>query len=328
MEPNPRRSWPVGYCPSEDIRSILEPGKKANLFRSILATLADYTKVSVGAYIGVIAYAHLSFPITLLIHLVVWSFIAHAQRGLENLIHEASHKNWIRRTRLNDLLADALAALPVARTIRVYRTAHKAHHEHYGTAQDTDKQDYEALEIENIRRESPLSFWVDVFRRLPRYALRSWRPLRKSWKPVAVFHLVLVMVLCLIFGPATGAALWLFYWAVPLVFFLTPLRLVAESSEHIYQEGRTVMDTTVTNSGWVQRYFIHPHNDGYHTLHHLCPTIPHTNLKNVHQQLLKADPVNYGARLRFRDRIARKAFAGEQSSPRFAGHRIVGDRQA
>lgn len=40
-------------------------------------------------------------------------FIAVCMRGLEVLVHEGSHFNWTRRTRLNDFLTNMLAAIPM-----------------------------------------------------------------------------------------------------------------------------------------------------------------------------------------------------------------------
>jgi fatty acid desaturase len=70
------------------------------------------------------------------------------------------------------------------------------------------------------------------------------------------------------FGPVAGlitTAEWLvaFPVALPLV------RFVAESSEHVYEGTSTVFDATITNLGFLQRFMFHPHNDGYHTVHHL-----------------------------------------------------------
>ncbi len=309
MKGNFSRSWPLGYKPNPT-----EQEKKANPLKSVLTVLSDHATVLASAYFGYLTFLYLPLPITLLIHLVLWALIAKAQRGLENLLHEAAHTNWTRNVRLGDLLATFLAALPTGKTVKGYRKLHKTHHENYGTSGDNDRQDFEKLGLGNIRKNSRTMFVVDVLKCLPSYALNSWKTMSKSWKPVATFHLCVVILLCWFWGIEAGVLLWLVYWVVPYIFFLTPHRLVAESSEHVYNEGTTVLETTVTNCGLIQRYFVHPHNDGYHTLHHVCPTIPHSNLKKAHKRLLRDDPNGYRARVRVRNKVVQSPFSGNQDA--------------
>jgi fatty acid desaturase len=100
-------------------------------------------------------------------------------------------------------------------------------------------------------------------------------------------------------GAVVGALVWLgsFFVTLPV------LRLIGEASEHVYSDSDTVFDATISNLGRWQRLLIHPHNDGYHTVHHMWPGVPHHALRRLHEALLDHDPDGYGRRLRFRTHI-------------------------
>ncbi|MEW2082415.1 fatty acid desaturase [Streptomyces sp. NPDC005283] len=95
-----------------------------------------------------------------------------------------------------------------------------------------------------------------------------------------------------------ASGVWLFAHLV----LLPPLRLVAEADEHVYSDARTVFDATVSNTGRLQRSFFHPHADGYHTVHHMWPGIPHHSLRRIHRLLL-AEDAEFARRIRTRDGV-------------------------
>ncbi|MFD8889981.1 fatty acid desaturase [Streptomyces sp. NPDC059566] len=89
---------------------------------------------------------------------------------------------------------------------------------------------------------------------------------------------------------------------VSVFVFLHVLRLIAEADEHIYSDSGTVFDATVSHVGLLHRVPVHPHADGYHTVHHLWPGIPHHALRRVHFMLMVQDP-EYARRIRIRYRL-------------------------
>lgn len=233
--------------------------------------------------------------------------IARQLRALENLVHEASHYNWSRHHRkVNDFLATAVAALPVGARIADYRAGHLRHHGAFGTRTDPDLLRYQALHLESLDRRSLPTFTSAVVRRLPAYQ-RGWfreigvNPL-VSLLPLGWAVLFIGIPATTLAGPQTaGPALAV--WAVGYLVALPAIRFVAESSEHIYAGTSTVFDATISNLGWLQRHLFHPHNDGYHTVHHMWPGVPHHQLARLHRRLLSDDPSGYGDRLRYRTKV-------------------------
>lgn len=143
--------------------------------------------------------------------------------------------------------------------------------------------------------------------RLYRYQLGWLRALRT--KPYSLGMLVawLGMFIILPFIALTGdvidGILAGFVWLLGYGLALPVIRFIGESSEHVYSDSDTVFDATISNLGLWQRFLIHPHNDGYHTVHHMWPGVPHHTLHRLHKILTVEDPECYARRLRYRTRV-------------------------
>lgn len=272
-----------------------------------MAALLDFLSIPVLA-VGVIAVARMLPPaVGAILAIAAAVIIGRQLRALENLGHEASHFNWSRHHRIrNDVAAVAFVSFPAGVRLRDYRESHLLHHGRFGTADDPDRMRYEALGLEELDRTSRLRFARDLARRLCRYEL-GWLAAMKAGPaafalPFAWAALFVATPAMLLFGPADGA-LALPVWLAGYLVALPVIRLIAESSEHVYTGNATVFEATITNLGTLQRALFHPHNDGYHTVHHMWPGIPHHQLRRVHLMLLREDPAGYGQRLRYRRRL-------------------------
>ncbi|HEV2762485.1 MAG TPA: fatty acid desaturase [Pyrinomonadaceae bacterium] len=317
--PKPARSLPLGYRPPAGTQRQLHLLTRTRLPRSVAAALGDHALILASALAGLWAVLDLPAYLSVPVNFFALVLIASRQRGLENLVHEASHRNWTRRNRrheelrLNDRLCDLLAGLPVFSTVASFRVNHDLHHLRFGTEEDLDNARYSELDVEGLNRtrQAPFKFVCGVAVRLRPYA-RSWRAYirttrRTAFKSLA-WHAAYLLVLGGVAGLLTGAwaqlaawlvPLWVFYWLVPMTLVLTPLRFVAEAGEHTYVDAGSVFEATFTNEGRLGR-LLHPHHDGYHLIHHLFPSIPHHQLKRAHRFMLEADPQFYGALNRHR----------------------------
>jgi len=229
-------------------------------------------------------------------------------RALECLAHEASHHNWTRaHRRLNDLLATALACVPTGTRLAVYRRSHLRHHRRFGTSDDPDLANYRQFGLEELDRAGVLAFARDALSRMPEYG-RRWRENAEGpgTLPVLPFTWALVVAIIpagLLWGSWTASVAAAGVWLLGYGCALPVVRFLGESNEHVYSTARTVFDATISNLGLLQRLLIHPHGDGYHTVHHLWPGVPHHRLGALHRRLVANDPEGYGARLRHRTRL-------------------------
>lgn len=226
-------------------------------------------------------------------------------RALECMAHEASHYNWTRENRrLNDLLATVLACVPTGSRLDVYRVSHLRHHRRFGTRDDPDLANYRQFGIEELDRTSMLSFALDSLSRMPAYR-RRWKetsggPGRPPVLPF-VWGVVLAIVPAgVIWGSWSAAFAAAGVWLLGYGILLPVVRFLGESNEHVYTDSRTVFDATISNLGLMQRALLHPHGDGYHTVHHMWPGVPHHQIRNLHRRLVVNDPEGYTARLRHR----------------------------
>jgi fatty acid desaturase len=292
-----------GYTTPARLREDIKAAHRTRPWRTVAAALTDQIVVIAACVIAgrlLIAEPLIGAPLALIAAVLTGRHL----RALENLVHEGSHFNWSRRHRaLNDALAIALAAFPTGAQLSGYRESHLRHHGAFGTDEDPDLQRYRELGLEAIDRTRAAAFARELLKRLPAYQRTWWRDsvqaspamtfLPAAW--AAVF--VLAPAWALAGAPAGLAAVAV--WFIGFVAALPVLRFVAESSEHVYQGSDTVFDATISNLGIVQRALFHPHNDGYHTVHHMWPGVPHHRLAWLHRRLMQGDP-EYAARLRRR----------------------------
>ena len=95
-------------------------------------------------------------------------------------------------------------------------------------------------------------------------------------------------------GLATRAAgffysLFAWYFVVPFLVVLPVTRYWAEVSEHIGLDLRGDFGNSRTNIGVLHRWYLNPHFDGYHAVHHLCSQVPFYLLPTVHGILMDAE---------------------------------------
>ncbi|WP_221323728.1 fatty acid desaturase family protein [Actinoplanes sp. L3-i22] len=296
------RPYPKGYTAPAHLRTAIAEAHRTRLPLTLTLAVLDLGTAAG----GVLAAAWLIRVDVLLAPAVILLLIlvGRQMRALENMVHEGSHFNWSRRRRtVNDVLATILAGAPTGATIAAYRTSHLLHHGRFGTADDPDRQRYEELDIERLSRRGLVR---DVLVRLPRYqvgwfATMKAQPVRIAL-PVAATTVLVAAAGYLVLG-TFGGALTALFWLTGYFGTLPVLRLLGEASEHVYSGSDTVFDATITNLGRWQRLLLHPHNDGYHTIHHMWPGVPHHSIRKLHNLLLARDPDGYGRRLRYRTRL-------------------------
>lgn len=298
------------------IKEQIQAAHQTNTLRSCLTALADHASVVLAA-LAVLVTARGSSSVDLALVVAVAAVVTgRAQRGLEVLVHEASHGNLCRADRrLNDRCGNLLAGWAVGLGVADYRDGHSLHHRFYATDRDPDRTRYVDLDIESLDRGSRTAYLRGVLARLPGYSASWWVAVGTSpsclWRIVLTTSVLQVLPAYLIAGPTaavTCAAL-----AASGLLLVTPvIRFFGETSEHQYLRAVTVLGTTITNVGPVQRLLVHPHGDGWHQLHHILPGVPHHQLRRLHHQLLASDADGYGASLRYRTRVRQEPSAMAQ----------------
>jgi fatty acid desaturase len=234
----------------------------------------------------------LGLPLAKVTHALVYFLavlvIASRQRGLENLVHEAGHNNLFATRPWNNKL-QFIFAWPVFRNVPDYRISHLPHHTHLGDAErDPDIQRYLRVKLDELGRNYVWTMLVRPFigfhhiEYLGTTFVDYWRtptariPKHTFW--VGVF---------LLFAVTKSLYLLLLYWLVPFFLVLPILRWFAESAKHSSLDLTDEIGSSRNNVGLIHKLFLHPHNDGFHEIHHLLPTIPWYNLPRAWKELMK-----------------------------------------
>ncbi|PWW53670.1 fatty acid desaturase [Actinokineospora spheciospongiae] len=302
-----KKPYKRGYSAPNKLRNIIAAAHVTNLTRSTLTALLDLMGVVAFAAFASATWTLLPLALSLPLSLIFVLACARQLRALECLVHDASHFNWSRTNRrANDISATLFAAIPTGTRISDYRQSHLLHHGKFATRQDPDRQRYAELGLDKLDRSSYGAYWLGIIRLLPKYQI-GWFKSFLSNPAYLLFPLLWAAVIFLtIFSRVTDTrfALTSFAaWLLAYGLFLPILRLAGESAEHRYTKADTIFGATISNIGIMHRILFHPHGDGYHTVHHLWPGVPHHSLKALHGRLIKEDQECYGKNVKTRRRM-------------------------
>ncbi|CAF1110998.1 unnamed protein product [Rotaria sordida] len=286
-----------GFLPKDpQIQAQIKALMKTNIIYTLLALICDWgiiIKLATLSWIAFHQYGVTTY--TIFAYIIVCFIIASRQRGLECLIHEATHMNLTRNILANDIIGWIFAALPLGHNLITERQSHiVGHHKHfweYGL--DLDFQRYQDIGVDQLSAKS--------FKQLMHILIRSFVPYVNSVIPAffipkneKLSHFFLRISfwwsIILIFALYNLLTPLIIYWFVPFLTFLTIIRYIGEISEHASLGCTNPFQSTRNNLGWFNEYFIHPHGDGYHVVHHLYAKIPFFRLASAHRLLMK-DPI-------------------------------------
>lgn len=275
-------------------KSLLKELCKTSLPMSVGAAASDWAILVVCILAGTLLYSYFGVSVVTVAAavFVLFPLCARAQRGLENLTHDASHYNLERAVkRTNDAVADWLCARWVFISVKSYRRTHNEHHANFGSAADPDKQRFERLELDRMPRGSVWGMLRFLWKKMPVYVSDYWKQFsgqKSVFAASLALHAALVAVVSLTIFPGFWLV-WLVFWWLPFLVYLPLLRFFAEAEEHRYENAPSEYAATYSNIGKFQKWYLHPHGDGFHLAHHLCPQIPHWRLATAHLALAAMD---------------------------------------
>ena len=203
----------------------------------------------------------------------------------EAVLHEASHYNLFRSRKLHHRL-QFLYAWPFLQTMKDYQEEHLAHHRFLMTSQDQTTEDYRRYGL----HDNPNLFYIWLVKPLTLFP--TWNYIRygnaaldkSNWTALGLYWGILLASFTAL-GQAHNLVL---YWIIPLFWVYPILNYWSEIEEHYNTQYGSR-----SNLGRVLNFLTH--NEGYHTVHHLYPTIPFYNLPKAHETLVREDAdISYG----------------------------------
>jgi fatty acid desaturase len=213
-----------------------------------------------------------------------------AQRHFQTLVHDASHAFYHRKTRINDPLADWLAAGWIGMTVANYRRIHLRHHAHNGSADDPEHVSFATVAAEGglLRMVLRYACLLEAVRLVRKYYGGAGPPAdgtRTGEGPrfLARAHIAgaqaMLAVCCIGFGAPALYLLWL-YLALTWSPLLSRLRFLVE------HPGNGDL-TVTTRSSALERSLFAPLNFNFHFEHHSWPGVPPYRLTRAHRHLRK-----------------------------------------
>jgi fatty acid desaturase len=216
-------------------------------------------------------------------------------RGFDNLTHEASHNNIFSVAKLNYHL-QFLFAYPVCKTVEVYRESHLKHHRNYRKKKEADPDTQQNIrwQVEDMPLKKPIRqlIWLYFIRLLIGYYIidnirYNLVPHLRSKKSLTGRLLFWGFALSIVLATHSLSGFF-FGYIIPYFFWLPYIRFVTESSKHLNVNLQDEFANSRNNIGLFHQCLLHPHNDGFHQMHHFIPSIPFYNLKKSYRFLKSA----------------------------------------
>ncbi len=233
----------------------------------------------------------INWIVSVILMMVTLIFITRQMRALENIVHFGSHNNFFSRQSRNDLMTNALAAWPMLQDVRQYRKFHATHHGDYGSHDDPCKERLQRIGAGPIEINNNWQLIYAILLWMPAYVREFYNEVKSSNQQAAIFliwHSVVIFSMGFVISWSL-AAFCVGAWIVAMFGILPFLRSIAEFSEHDYELGNTVRETTFNNLGLLDHLLLHPAGDAWHALHHLHPTVPWWNQGAAHRFLMERD---------------------------------------
>lgn len=258
--------------------------------QAILLQYALIMIISMGIYM-LFEYANIYFAIILYPFLAF--ILAGIYLGFFFLLHESIHKNLFKNKWLNTNI-DILGAFLIFQDVNSYKDWHFRHHKHLGTHEDpeeelkirwrTEESNFTKLFLYNFITLFYTVDWVK-YEVIP-YILNSYRFRQK----------ILFWMLIILFFIIIGVKYLFIIYLIPIFLFYPYIYFISVYHEHISlrNEHTNIFDLTRNNNkGFLNKYFLHRYNDGYHSLHHFDPSIPFYLLPSAHNSLKNKYNINF-----------------------------------
>jgi fatty acid desaturase len=219
--------------------------------------------------------------------------IAARQHALLILMHDGTHYRLFHKRAINDWITEIFLAWPLLVKMRTYRRNHFAHHRFLNSDRDPDwtrKQGEPSWRFPQSAKRLAATFLYDLSGlggiNLIRLA-SSFKEPTESYKAYGRARVLFYVVALGVASVTCGIKILLLYWAAPYLTWLIVIMHLRSIAEHFAISHEGICGATRSiKANVVERMFIAPKNVGYHTEHHLFPSVPFYRLPTLNKMLL------------------------------------------
>ncbi len=234
---------------------------------------------------GVIALALAVFGlapalwIKALLLLPVIIVVGNRQHALALLGHDGTHFTICYDKRLNDIVNDVVAWMPLGLTGDGYRNLHILHHRDLGTAHDPEIV-YKGLRADQWDLPAKLGDVLGLAARdLIGGGLIDYKIIFEYSKPSQARSYVALAAWHLVF---TGGLIALGLWWVPVIWYVSILTsFIMYFRLRMWIEHQGTDTTQRLSLNWWQGPLLAPHLSWHHWEHHFWPSIPYSRLPQI-----------------------------------------------
>lgn len=231
------------------------------------------------------------YPISLIL-------IGSRQRALGTLLHEASHQTMARNKTINFILGTFFSGYLIFQSMSSYSRSHvQGHHSMFGDPEHDPDFKFalsEGLYQEHLTtQEFCWSYIISplLLLKVPQY-IRSILVSRLLDERNVLETLWMSLYWSMIIGLSITLNAWkelILFWILP---YLTSFQIIGwfiEMSEHypLMANKSPINMSRNRHSNVIEKFFTGMHNENFHLVHHLFPSIPFWNMVRAHTILMQ-----------------------------------------
>lgn len=233
---------------------------------------------------------------TLIVYLITVFVIGTRLYALYSLLHDNLHFLTLKNRKWNDRIGQIFMGFSLFIYVPEMRRVHFAHHKHLLTDKDPEMALIRYEEFQYPKSGFQL-FWLymkdltafnflyyrssKLIRFIKAGDFKSYFLGEKKWLNLAY---LILLTLSIRFG---WWSTLLVYWLIPYMTVYQLLNRIRLSTEHLNLGVDNGFHTRTMNLNWLEGTFLSPHHLGFHTEHHLFPSVPHYHLPKLHKMLIQ-----------------------------------------
>lgn len=292
---------PEAHKFSPDIIDRVRRGFQTDNWHGLCETMRNWLVICLAAVFSLYTWRQAPWWIGTPVYLASIFFIGGRQRGLADILHQASHRTLAKSHRLGVLIGTVCSGYPLLQSFTGYWESHVHRHHHYLGDPDLDPDYIEyqrrglcgsSMNRDRLRRYLIGLFTVRSMVAYGRYLLvnRIWSRSESPFERCVRFPLLAAAVATCVYMGWGGVIVT--YWFVPLFTTHAWIGAFIELLEHYpLIETAPFIDIYLTRNrecGWFGNFLLGLQTqEGYHLVHHRFPQVPRWRLREVHLILME-----------------------------------------